>query len=387
MRILHIDTERGWRGGERQALWLAVALRRRGHDVIVAARPNEPLATRAAALGLTVFGAAPAFESDPRAVRQLRRLIRDAAIDIVHAHTGHAAGLGALATVGTETPLVVARRVDFPLRRNVVTRWKYGRAAVIVAISQAVADVIRRSGIDPDKIEVVTDGTDTERIIDRASPRVLQSLGIVAQRPLVVQVAQLVPHKDPLNFVHAIASARRRVPDLQAILVGDGPLRNDVVAAVRALELEQTLNVAGYRQDADALLAAADVVVLSSKEEGMGSVLLDAMLLRKPIAATRAGGIPEIVEHGVTGLLAPVGDASALGDHIVTLLENHAVASRLAAAARARVDDFSIERLTDRTLAIYERLLSRAPAEELEPTNRLTEAATRASSASSTRAP
>src|SRR4051812_47290969 len=117
MRILHIDTERGWRGGERQALWLAMALQRRGHDVIVAARPNEPLATRAAASGLTVFGSAPAFESDPRAVRQLRRLIRDAAIDIVHAHTGHAAGLGALATVGTETPLVVARRVDFPLRR------------------------------------------------------------------------------------------------------------------------------------------------------------------------------------------------------------------------------------------------------------------------------
>jgi glycosyltransferase involved in cell wall biosynthesis len=387
MRILHIDTERGWRGGERQALWLAEALRRRGHDVIVAARPNEPLATRAAASGLRVFASAPAFESDPRAVLQLRRLIRDGGIDIVHTHTGHAAGLGALATVGTDTPLVVARRVDFPLRRNVVTRWKYRRAGVIVAISQAVADVIARSGIDPDKIAIVTDGTDTERTIDRAPPRVLESLGVVPHGPLVVQVAQLVPHKDPLNFVHAIAAARKRLPDLQAILVGDGPLRNDVVAAVRALELEENLHVAGYRQDADSLLAAADVVVLSSKEEGMGSVLLDAMLLGKPIAATRAGGIPEIIEHDVTGLLAPVGDPSALGNHIVTLLEDRALANRLARSARSRVEDFSIERLTDRTLAIYERLLSRVPADDVEPTSRLTAAASRASSPSSTRAP
>src|SRR5205085_12246682 len=131
-------------------------------------------------------------------------------------------------------------------------------------------------------------------------------------------------------------------PVVVSVLVGDGPLRNDVVAAVRALELEESLHVAGYREDADSVLAAADVVVLSSKEEGMGSVLLDAMLLGKPIAATRAGGIPEIIEHDVTGLLAPIGNAKALGDDIVTLLEDRALANRLARSARSRVEDFSI---------------------------------------------
>jgi L-malate glycosyltransferase len=320
-------------------------------------------------------------------VLDLRRRLRESRIDIVHAHTGHAVGLGALATLGTGVKLVVSRRVDFPLRGNIGTRWKYRRAAAIIAISRAVADVVARCGIPPERVVIVPDGTDTGRAIAPAAAETLASLGVRPGAPLVVQVAQLVPHKDPLNFVHAIAAARARVPTLQALLVGDGPLRAEVVGAVRALALEGMLHATGYREDADNLLAAADVVVLSSREEGMGSVLLDALFLGKPIAATRAGGIPEVITDGVTGLLAPVNDSASLGARIASLLEDRPLAARLAAAARARAEDFSIDRLTDRTLAVYERVLEGAPFDDLDATNRRTDAATRASSLSSTRAP
>ena len=387
MRILHIDTERGWRGGERQALWLAQSLEGRGHRSIVAARPDEPLARRAREAGLEVAPCSPRFEADPAAVLGLRRRLRQSRIDIAHAHTGHAVGLGALATLGTSVKLVVSRRVDFPLRRNLGTRWKYGRAAAIIAISRAVADVLTRSGVARERITVIPDGVDVHRVIAPAAPETLSSLGTRPGAPLVVQVAQLVAHKDPLNFVHAVAAARERVPSLQALLVGDGPLRAEVADAIRALHLEDTLYATGYRQDADALLAAADVVVLSSREEGMGSVLLDALFLGKPVAATRAGGIPEVISHGETGLLSPVGDASALGAQIASLLEDRPRAARLAAAARAHAADFSIERLTDRTVAVYERVLAGAPLDDLDATNRRTDAAMRASSLSSTRAP
>lgn len=387
MRILHIDTERGWRGGERQTLWLAQSLDGRGHRSIVAARPDEPLARRAREAGLDVASCSPRFEADPAAVLRLRRHLQQSRIDIVHAHTGHAVGLGALATLGTRVKLVVSRRVDFSLRRNVGTRWKYGRAAAIIAISRAVADVLTRSGVARERITVIPDGVDVHRVIAPAAPETLSSLGARPGAPLVVQVAQLVPHKDPLNFVSAVAAARERVPSLQALLVGDGPLRLAVADAVRALHLEGTLHATGYRQDADALLAAADVVVLSSREEGMGSVLLDALFLGKPVAATRAGGIPEVISHGETGLLSPVADASALGAQIASLLEDRPLAARLAAAARARAEHFSIERLTDRTLAVYERVLSGAPVDDLDATKRRTDAAMRASSLSSTRAP
>src|SRR5690349_3906359 len=109
MRILHIDTERGWRGGERQALWLAAELRRRGHLSIVAARPGEPLGQRAMEVGLEVASCTPRFEVDPRGALRLRRLIRNRRIDLVHAHTAHALGLAAIATIGSRVPLVAAR--------------------------------------------------------------------------------------------------------------------------------------------------------------------------------------------------------------------------------------------------------------------------------------
>lgn len=387
MRILHIDTERGWRGGERQALWLAAALDRQGHVSFVAARPDEPLAERARGEGLQVVPSAPAFEADPRAVVGLRRFIVRARIELVHAHTAHAVGLGALATLGGDVPLVASRRVDFHLRRNVGTRWKYRRAAAIIAISRAVADVLAGDGIPRDKISVVPDGTDIHRHIAAASSETLTALGTKPGAPLVVQVAQLVGHKDPLNFVRAVAVARVRVPSMQALLVGDGPLREDVLRAVRQLDLESTLHAVGYREDADALLAAADVCVLSSREEGLGSVLLDALFLGKPIAATRAGGIPDVIDDGVTGLLAPVGDGKLLGETIATLLSDRPLAARLGAAAKARASEFSVERMCQRTLAVYERVLRRVSPEGRDETIRLTDAATRTSSASSTRAP
>jgi len=387
MRILHIDTERGWRGGERQVLWLAAELARRGHASIVAARPGEPLAQRANDAGIEVVGCAPRFEADPRVGLQLRRLMRNRGIDVVHAHTAHAVGLGAVATIASDVPLVAARRVDFHLRANLGTRWKYRHADAIIAISGAVAIVLASDGIDRAKIAIVPDGTDVHRRIVPVSANTLAALGVTQGAPLVVQVAQLVPHKDPVNFVRAIAAARERIPSLQALLVGEGELRTAVENTARALDLTAVLHVVGYRNDADALLAAADVVVLSSREEGLGSVLLDGLLLGKPIAATSAGGIPDVVQHGVTGLLAPIGDSAALGANIATLLSNRELATRLGAAAKARVIEFSVERMAERTLAVYERVLARAPLEGRDETNRLTDAATRTSSASSTRAP
>lgn len=350
---MHVDTERGWRGGQRQALWLAGALEELGVHSIVVARPGEPLAMRAQTTGLDVFPSSPFAEVDPLAVLSLRRLILRSGAHIVHAHSGHAVGLGALATLGTGAQLVVTRRVDFLLRKNPGTRWKYARAAAIIAISSAVAAALRESGIAPERITIIPSGIDLDRRVTPASQTVLATLGVPPGSPLVVQVAQLVDHKDPLTFVRAIRNARKDVPALRALLVGNGYLTAEVVAAVRSAGLRDTLHVLGYRQDADALIAAADVVTLSSREEGLGTVLLDAMAFGGAVAATRAGGIPEIIDDGVTGLLAPVGDGAGLGAAIARLLADPALASRIKQAARQKVRDFSVRRTAERTLAVY----------------------------------
>jgi glycosyltransferase involved in cell wall biosynthesis len=141
--------------------------------------------------------------------------------------------------------------------------------------------------------------------------------------------------------------------------VGEGPLRGDVEKEVERLGLQRVLHVTGYRNDADSLLAAANVATLSSREEGMGSVLLDALAFGIPIAATRAGGIPEVVD-GESGLLADVSDPNGLGDAIARLLTDDALAGRLRQNAAKRALEFSVERMTDRTMSVYESVLSSA---------------------------
>ena len=356
--ILHLDTERGWRGGERQAYWLARALAARGHRSIIAARPGEPLSTRSAAAGLETVDCAPASEIDPLAAWRLRRELDVRRVDIVHAHTGHAVATAALATLATRIPMVLTRRVDFRLSANAASRWKYDRAAAIISISSAVRAALVASGIDEGRIVDVPSGVDLTRRIEAASPETLARLGVPSGAPLVVQVAQLVPHKDPLTFVRAIATVRERVPGVRALLVGNGPLSSEVNDAIAALHLGSTLIATGYRADADALLAAASVVTLSSREEGLGTVLLDAFSLGKPVAATEAGGIPDVVQHGRSGLLARPGDARALGNAIADLLTDSALASKLGSAARERAAEFSMDRTAERTLSVYERVLA-----------------------------
>jgi glycosyltransferase involved in cell wall biosynthesis len=145
-------------------------------------------------------------------------------------------------------------------------------------------------------------------------------------------------------------------------MVGDGDLRPDVERAIAELGLGEIVHLGGYRADADALMRAGDVVALSSSDDGIGGVTIDAMSFGKPVAATSAGGIPEAILDGETGLLVPVGDAPALGGAIARLLTDRALAARLGANGLARAPLFSIENTVERTLAVYERVTGRASA-------------------------
>lgn len=358
LTVLHLDTERGWRGGERQAFWLARALARLGHRSLVAARAGEPLARRAAEAGLDVVPCDPFTEADPIAAFRLRRAIRREGVDLVHAHTGHAVGLGALATLATSTPMVLTRRVDFRLRDNAASRWKYSRASAVIAISRAVRTALVSSGLPEEEIEIIPSGVDLEREIRPAPPATLRELGIGAGAPLVVMVAALVDHKDPATFVGAIDIARKHVPALRALLIGEGPLRSVIEEQIARSRLAPALQLTGYRGDADALIAAADVFVLSSKEEGLGTVLLDALAAGVPIAATRGGGIPEIVEHGRSGLLAEPQDPRALGEAIARILTDERLRATLKEGGAERVRAFSVEETARRTLEVYRRVLA-----------------------------
>ncbi|HEU6451777.1 MAG TPA: glycosyltransferase [Gemmatimonadaceae bacterium] len=355
LTVMHVNTQRGWRGGERQTLWLAQGLERAGHRSILVVRPGEPLARHAAKVGLEIIPSKPGSELDIAAARWLRRAILANGVDIVHAHTAHAVALAAMASRRTPARMVLTRRTAFRLRANPFTRWKYRRAAAMIAISRRVKEELVAGGMNEAAIQVIPSGVPVDRHVIPASRA---ELGVPDHAPLVVMVGALTREKDPLTFVRGAAAARERLPAVRALIVGDGPLREAVENEIARLRLGDTIQLTGHRTDADSIIAAADLLALSSAEEGLGSVLLDAMTLGKPVVATDAGGIPEVVVHGETGLLVPIGDARALGDAIARVLADGELAARLTAGARARAPRYSMEEVVACTAALYERVLS-----------------------------
>jgi glycosyltransferase involved in cell wall biosynthesis len=358
LRSVHVDTERTWGGGQRQVAWLAAGLLGRGHAACVMARPDSRYAEVLRGSGVEVVPLAPLVEWDLLAAARIRAVARRFGAGLLVAHAAHAASLAAFAVVGTELRLVVTRRVAHPLRRSVLSRWKHRRADLIVAVSARVREALLADGVDGERVRVVHSGVDLGRPALPAAPATLRAVGLDPGLPIAVMVSSLIPpHKDPETFLRAIAAARRVRPDLQGLLVGGGPLLGAAVRTRAALGLEAAVALAGHREDAERLLAAASVAVLSSREEGLGTTLLDAMLWGVPVAATAAGGVREVVRDGMDGLLSPPGDGEALGANIAAILADGALRERLVASGRERVCDFSVERMVDGTIDAYRRAL------------------------------
>jgi glycosyltransferase involved in cell wall biosynthesis len=360
LTILYLDINTEWRGGQRQLLWMGEGLRRHGGRPIFALRTGVPLAKRAAEAGIEILTIDPLIaEWGPWTVLRLRRAIKRERVAIVHAQSGHTMALAALASLGTRAKIVFARRVTTPLRANRPTRWKYARANRLISVSQAGVEGLLRAGVKVERVRVVPSGVPLARPAAPASTALLASFGVPAGAPLAVLVASLSAAKDPSTFVRAIQVARREVPSLHALLVGDGPLTQALAAEISSLGLEGFVHLTGFRTDPEALEAAASVVVLTSKSlEGTPGVLLDALALGIPIVTTNVGGVPEVIEDGVSGLIVPIGDAEAIGRAIARVLLDPALAAQLSGGARARAPKFSIENTVDSTMAIYRELLA-----------------------------
>ncbi|MDB4911131.1 MAG: glycosyl transferase group 1 [Gemmatimonadetes bacterium] len=360
LTILYLDINTEWRGGQRQLLWMGEGLRRHGGRPIFALRTGVPLAERARASGIEVIAIDPLIAGwGPWTVLRLRRVIKREKVSIVHAQSGHTMAFAALSAAGTTARIVFARRVTTPLRANQPTRWKYARAERLISVSRAGVEGLLRVGVDPARVRVVPSGVPLERPVPPATAALLASFGVPAGAPLVVMVASLTAAKDPLTFVRAVLVARREVPDLHALLVGDGPLRASLGREIASLGLADVVHLTGFRTDPESLQSAAHLVVLSSRSmEGTPGVLLDALALGKPIVATNVGGVPEVIEDGCSGLIVPIGDENALGRSIARVLLDAELSQKLSAGARARAPMFTIERTVDHTMEIYRELLA-----------------------------
>lgn len=342
---------------------------------VVAAPPGGGFLDAAARLGASVHEVPMRGLADAAALAALTRIIRKENIDIIHCHLGISSFLGILAAkaAGLRRRVVTRHFIRdqyttvkpsvYPVYR-MVYRWMAAETDVMVCVSEAVKNAVaKREKIPAAKLRVIPNGIPLPGAVDRAAAReeVRREFGFPPDAPLVVTLSRLVSEKGLDTLAEAAGVCRARRPATRFIVAGDGPLRSELAGLTKHLGLSGSFVFAGFRRDAEKLLAAADLFVLPSPEEPFGIALVEAMSLGLPCVAMAAGGPAEIVENEITGLLCPPGRPDALADAMSRILAEPETAAALGRNATVRARDFDEKAVAGRIASVYDELMRAKP--------------------------
>jgi L-malate glycosyltransferase len=346
--VVHVASGREWRGGQRQVLLLARELQRGGltNQVVVTGADTE-LGFRLRQEGVRVREAPWRMGLDPGVLLPIMWEIRGGGA-LLHAHDAHAVTLAGLCALATRVPMVATRRVDFHLRR--LGFWR--RADRIIAISAAVADVLSEDGIRPERVVMVHSGTDLEAARQAEPLGLREWLGLPQETTLACTVGALVPHKDHVILLHAARRVASRFPALHWVIAGEGELRPVLEWLTSELNLTSRVHFLGQVAHPLRVIADADLYVMSSREEGLGTSVLDAMARGIPVASTSAGGLPEMLHEGA-GILVPPRNPEALAGAMERILSDAELCRRLVERASRAVERFSADRMAAEVRSVY----------------------------------
>jgi len=309
-------------------------------------------------------------EWDLRAISRARRLIRSYRPDVVHTHLLRADLYGGLAARLEHVPVILSTAYAIGAYRRATLRkmdgvldalWKRIPTHML-AVSEAVRDdLVRNLRWPASRISVVHTGVGLpERSPDSGVRDALRaSWGISRNAPVIMTAARLSYEKGLGTLIDAVPRMLAAVPDMQLIIAGDGPLREELQRRIESYNMTNTVRMLGFCDDVNRIMQAADLFVLPSRMEGMPNALLEAMAAGLPVVASRVGGIPEAVEDGVEGLLVSPGNPAELADAVIRIMSSTIVHARMSQAARRRIDDqFRVDLVARRYEALYERLYS-----------------------------
>ncbi|MBL8480433.1 MAG: glycosyltransferase family 4 protein [Sterolibacteriaceae bacterium] len=360
LKILHTEASCGWGGQEIRILEESRGLIQRGHEVSVACPAHARMAAEAARFGVPVTVLPIEFKTIA-GLRALRRHLAAARPDVVNTHSSADSWLVALACATLQAPpsIVRTRHISAPVAGNFANRWLYRQARAVATTGESLRrHLLDTLDLDPERITSVPTGIDTERFApaDKAAAKTV--LGLDQSKTHVGIVATLRSWKGHLYLLDAFAQLQR--PDLQLVIVGEGPMRGPIMDKIAALGLGDRVTLAGQRTDPEHWLQAMDVFCLPSyANEGVPQAILQAMLCALPIVTTPVGSILEAVSDGETALVVPPKDATALAAAINRLLDDPALAAHLGDHARRVASaDFSRDTMLDRMETIFRQARS-----------------------------
>ena len=348
-RILHVDSGRSWRGGQRQVFLLSTGLRDMGYRTLVVAPAGSPLIRRAERAGLPTYRLTLRGEWDLRSARELRAVATEWKADIVHAHDARSHSIGRIALLGKrKTRLVVTRRVAYP-PKQVRLKYRYGIDAFI-AISNAVRQVMVKAGVPANKVEVVYSGLPAPQVKRARNWRRERGwqLGTV-----VCGIVGAMTQEKGLDLVGGIA---RRLPGeifrrTRLVLLGGKVKAGSTISGIEGFD-------AGFVDEIHDAVAGLDVLWHPARSEGLGTSVIDAMALGVPPIAFAVGGLPEVIENGKSGVLVPPGDVAGFARAAADLITNEPLRARLAEGAKLRAREFDAKRMIERTAEVYHRVIA-----------------------------
>lgn len=373
LKIFHINMHHHWGGQPNRILTESKGLAELGHEVWIAGPKGCLLCQRAKEAGLKIFddlelrrGFRPLSMWKDYAA--LRRLFEREKFDIVHPHGSQDTWVSVFAARGVSPrPAIVRTRHNtFAIATHPLNRWLYRQMDFVITIAPQVDELVSKDGLfPPDRIRAIYSAPDPDRFFPRVgSAEMRKSLGIPEGAPVVGMVARLAPEKGHHLLVGAAARVVKEFPEARFLLVGKGRSQPDIEKQIRELGLEKNFVLAGFRTDVPDLVALMDIFTLTpTSGESLGTSILEAFCMEKPVVATQVGGTGESVRDGVTGfLIKPASEeeqVAGIAEALLKLLRDPDQRIRFGAAGRAMVlEEFSPRNLAMKCAEIYQGLQS-----------------------------
>ncbi|MFT5765243.1 MAG: glycosyltransferase involved in cell wall biosynthesis [Saprospiraceae bacterium] len=362
MKVLHFSSAKTWRGGEQQIAYLLMELRKLNIEQYVLCVANSSMEAFCIKEKFQFTRYKKRASIDPVPAIKLSKIVRQHHIDLVHIHDAHAHTFACISATfcGLKAPLVLSRRVDFPIRSGFLSRWKYNHPAIkaIICVSAFIKQVIEKDIRESAKIKVVHSGIDISKFHFQKNNILKTEFGIPLTSPLIANVAAIAPHKDYFTFVDTAAIILQKRPDARFLIIGgDGGEERAIRDYILQKKLSNKIQFTGFRKDIPEVLPGLDVFLFTSKEEGLGTSLLDALACKVPVVATNAGGAPEIIEHDKTGLVAEVKNSAQLAEHVLTVLDDEVLRNRLVGNGLEKLGLFTTEMTAGKTLGVYQTII------------------------------
>lgn len=359
--ILHVSTPGSWRGGEQQLFYLMEELDQQNIEQYTLCNEKGQLYKRSFGKGYHLVPMRIRNGLDLNCAYEIKHLCKSLNITTIHTHDSRAHTLALLASVfyRNKVPVVVSRRVDFPIGSSWFSKFKYNHSSVakIICVSKAIQEVMKPSIQSQAKLCTIHSGIDMKRFKAVKSNYLQNTFNIPSDYPIIGNISAIAPHKDYFTFVDTAEILISKGFKAKFFIIGDGPERRKIEQYVAEKGLEEAIYFTGFVKHIVPIMKSLDLLLITSKTEGLGTTILDAFACQVPVVATRAGGIPEIVQNGVTGLTAPIGDSKTLVNQVQLLFSDNDLKTKLVENASELLKEFLRETTAKKTLEVYMSLL------------------------------